>query len=178
MRVLRALIGILLLPVCFAVTRTALALLGTFQPAGLDSIPPAGLAMLVGFAGWMSIYLALPRPMRVYVLAHELTHALWGWLYGARVSGLRVGRSGGSVSVSNPNFVIVLAPYFFPLYTILLVIAYGVCALFWNLHPYYLLWLGLVGFTWGFHVAFTVSTLGQRQTDIERCGYVISYALI
>ena len=36
-------------------------------------------------ACWLTIYLLLPKPMWVYVFGHELTHALWTWLFGGRV---------------------------------------------------------------------------------------------
>jgi hypothetical protein len=64
----------------------------------------------------------LPHPVKTYVVAHELTHALWGLLCGARVSHLRVSEGGGSVRLSKSNIVITLAPYFFPLYTILVIL--------------------------------------------------------
>ena len=35
-----------------------------------------------------------------------------------------------------------------------------------------------MGFTWGFHLTFTVSTLLQKQTDIHEYGYLFSYTLI
>jgi hypothetical protein len=38
--------------------------------------------------------------------------------------------------------------------------------------------MSLLGISWGFHFCFTVNSLLQHQTDIERCGYVFSYALI
>ena len=56
--------------------------------------------------------------MLVYVFGHELTHALWVWLMGGRVSRFRVGRDGGHIVTDRNNFWIALAPYFFPLYSI------------------------------------------------------------
>ncbi|HOW96620.1 MAG TPA: hypothetical protein PK634_02405, partial [Kiritimatiellia bacterium] len=95
-----------------------------------------------------------------------------------RVSRFRVGARGGSVTLSKSNFLITLAPYFFPLYTILVIALHGLLALFYDLRAYEPLWLGFVGLTWSFHLTFTVTTLRQRQPDIRIHGRLFSYALI
>jgi hypothetical protein len=131
-----------------------------------------------GFLLWLFFYLVLPRPVRAYVLAHELSHALWGLLQGRRVSGLRVSSQGGSVRIEKPNTLIVLAPYFFPFYTLLVVVAYGIGSLFTDLTPWRPVWLAAVGLTWGFHVTFTVSALLDHQSDIQKVGRLFSYTFI
>jgi hypothetical protein len=127
---------------------------------------------------WIFLWFALPRPMRSYVLAHELTHALWAWFFGARVSRMKVGARGGSVVVSKTNFLISLAPYFYPLYTVLAIIAYFLLDLFFDVHVYEPFWLGVIGLTWGFHLTFTIQTLMEHQTDVTSNGRLFSYALI
>jgi hypothetical protein len=131
-----------------------------------------------GFLFWIFLYFVLPLPVRTYVLAHELTHALWGTLMGARIFKMRVLKNNGSVTLSKSNFLIALAPYFFPLYTVMVIAGYYVLSIFYDVEAYYLFWLGLVGFTWGFHFTFTISTLLQHQSDINEYGAVFSYALI
>ena len=132
----------------------------------------------LGYALWLAVYFAPPRPFRTYVLAHELTHALWGVLTGARIHRLSVSRHQGSVTLSKNNVLITLAPYFFPLYTMLVIAAYGVLSVFYDLEPYAPFWLMLVGLTWGFHFTFTLSTLLQHQTDITQYGRLFSYGII
>lgn len=176
-RLLRFLIGLLLLPVCVSVTQTLASLLQSLTPSPW-LLPPAALAFLAGYALWLAAFLALPRPVRAYVLAHELTHALWGAVLGARVTKMKISRSGGSVTLSKTNFLITLAPYFFPLYTVLTIAVYVALLPFFGVQRWYLWWLGLVGLTWGFHLTFTVTTLLNRQTDIHECGRVFSYTLI
>lgn len=148
------------------------------QPDSGWAIPATALALGGGYALWLLLYFTMPRPVRTYVLAHELTHALWGVVMGARVSKMRIAKDHGSVSLSKTNFLITLAPYFFPLYTVLVIIGYYILSIWFRLDPYYLVWLGLVGFTWGFHFTFTVSTLFQRQSDIRQCGRLFSYTVI
>jgi len=127
---------------------------------------------------WVFLFFCLPRPTRSYVLAHELTHALWGWVMGANIKRLRVSKNGGSVTLTKSNFLITLAPYFFPLYTVLAILGYYFLSIFFDLRTYEPFWLGLVGLTWGFHLTFTITTLLQHQPDIRENGRLFSYALI
>lgn len=178
MKALRWVLGLCLIPMGLAATHTVYRLACLTQPESLRAVPPTAWALIGGFVFWLFLYATLPRPMRSYVLAHELTHALWGWVMGSRVSRLRVKQDHGSVTLSKSNIWIVLAPYFFPFYTVCTVALYGMVNLFVDMHAYALLWLGLVGLTWGFHVTFTINTLLQRQSDILQYGRLLSYALI
>jgi hypothetical protein len=84
------------------------------------------------------IFLLLPKPMWIYVFGHELTHALWTWLFGGQVKKMKVSSAGGHVVVSKTNFVIALAPYFFPLYAALVIavfasaISFGTGGIIWS----------------------------------------------
>lgn len=177
MRLLRFITGLLLLPLCAAVTKT-LAGLVTGLETGEQAVPYQVIALVCGFLLWQLIFIFLPRPVRTYIFAHELTHALWGWFMGARISRFRVSRDNGSVTLSKTNFLVTLAPYFFPLYTVLLIAVYYALLPFFDVERFNSLWLGLVGFTWGFHLSFTVITLMQKQSDIRSCGHLFSYAFI
>jgi len=177
-RLFRFFIGFLLVPFCVAATRTVMALTQTIPTSSDALIPPSALALGGGFVVWLLVFYTLPRPVRTYVLAHELTHALWGWLMGARVLGMSISKERGSVTLSKTNFLIILAPYFFPLYTALVVGTYYILSIFYNLDRYYPVWLFLVGFTWGFHFTFTITALMLHQTDVRECGHLFSYAVI
>jgi len=120
----------------------------------------------------------LPRPFRTYVLAHELTHAVWGMLMGAKVGKMKVGPNGGHVMLSKSNFLISLAPYFFPFYTGLVIALWYAAGLFFDLNVYEPWWLAAVGLTWGFHVTFTVYMLSQHQPDVQENGRLFSYVVI
>lgn len=172
-------IGLGFVPFCVAATRTFLRLLVSVQPpleAGL--IPPAAWAMLGGAVAWCTIFFIFPKPLRLYVLSHELTHALWGALMGARVSKIRVKDTKGSVTLSKTNCLITLAPYFFPFYTAIVIAGYLLLSLFLAVERYQVGWLALVGFTWAFHLTFTVYALTQHQSDIHEYGALFSYTLI
>ncbi len=171
-------VGLGLIPACLAATRTVVILIQAVRPESSQVLPPGGIALGVGLLAWLFLYYTMPRPVRSYILAHELTHALWGVMMGASVSRLRVAETHGSVELSKSNFLITLAPYFFPLYTVLVVIIYYVVTLFVDVGDYYLFWLGAVGFTWGFHFTFTVGALCQHQPDIRTHGHLFSYTVI
>ncbi len=127
---------------------------------------------------WVIAFFGLPRPMLLYVFAHELTHAIWTWLMGGKVSQFRVSRTGGYVVTDTNNFWISLAPYFFPVYSILVLLLYGGIGVFVDVEPYKRLLFGVVGFTWSFHVTFAIWMLWQGQTDLVEHGTFFSMMVI
>jgi hypothetical protein len=175
----RFLLGLMLIPGCCFISRVLLGLFHMMaETAGDSFIPLSLMSFCVGFLVWILMYIFLPRPIRSYVLAHELTHATWGLVMGARVSKLQVREDGGSVTLSKSNIWITLAPYFFPFYAVIITFIYSALACFWDVERWYAFWLGIVGFAWGFHCTFTISSLLQHQTDVQEYGYVLSYTLI
>ena len=174
---LRFLIGLAFLPLCWGVSRAFLdAILISAGTTGWLSVE--AVSLLGGIAAFAMSWFALSHPVRMYVLGHELTHALWGLLFGARPSDVRVSASGGSVRLTKSNMLITLAPYFFPFYTFLVIVVALVTYAFFRPLPYLPLWLFLIGFTWSFHVLFTLETLGQRQPDVKLYGRIFSWTFI
>ena len=177
-RILRFLLAVAALPLCAALGVAFLDAMYSLAGSGDTLFSVEAIAFAGGFAAFLAAWAALPRPTRTYVLGHELTHAVWGLMFGARVSRLRVSESGGSVNVTKSNVLITLAPYFFPFYTILVVIAALVTGIFFKPLPWTPLWLAAVGFTWCFHVCFTLQALGQRQPDVQEYGRLFSWTFI
>ena len=177
-RFLRLLAGLALLPAAWG---CAFALVDAVRamPVPDDSIfPPGVVALLVGMAVFVALWIVFPKPVRAYVLGHELTHAVWGLMFGARVSDLKVRENGGSVKLSKSNILITLAPYFFPFYTMAVFLVAVVVRLWAGRLPCPPAWMFAVGFTWCFHFCFTVQSLMQRQPDILEYGRVFSWTLI
>lgn len=165
-------------PLVWAFTRATVDVFAAL-PAPVDAFVSAEtLGFFTGFALFLATWILLPRPARVYVLGHELTHAVWGLCFGARVWNLKVGAESGSVSLSKSNVWITLAPYFFPFYTMLIVLAALVTRFFAGTLAWAPVWTGAVGFTWCFHICFTVCTLMHRQPDIQEYGRLFSWTLI
>jgi hypothetical protein len=132
----------------------------------------------LGAVLWLIAFFGLPRPLVIYVFGHELTHALWVWLMGGRVSQFRVTSDGGHVVTSKANFWIALAPYFFPIYSILAIAIYGALSLFLNMQPYGRLLYAVIGATWAFHFTFTCWMIPKNQTDLSDQGTFFSLAVI
>ena len=132
----------------------------------------------LGAVLWLIAFFGLPRPILIYVFGHELTHALWVWLMGGRVSRFRVGRDGGHVVTNKANFWIALAPYFFPIYSILVIGIYGALSVFLNVQPYGRLLYAVIGATWAFHFTFTCWMIPKNQTDLSDQGTFFSLVLI
>ena len=97
---------------------------------------------------------------------------------GGRVSRFRVGREGGHIITNRTNFWIALTPYFFPFYSILAIVIYGVLSLFWNMQPYGRLLYALIGVTWAFHFTFTCWMIPKNQTDLRDHGTFFSLVVI
>lgn len=135
------------------------------------------LSFLIGILSFLPVWHFFP-PVRMYVLGHELTHAIVALMFGARVSNLKVATTGGSVMVSKSNMMITLSPYFFPFYTLLLAICALIVGLFVPVLPWKPVWFFLAGFTWFFHICFTLDSLIRRQPDILEFGRIFSYVMI
>ena len=142
------------------------------------------IALLSGLIVFLAVWKLLPDLTRIYVLGHELTHALWGLAFGAKVSNLKVRSTGGSVTLTKSNVWITLAPYFFPFWTMIVVLlALAVRGIIYLANPEASfpvpwLWMFAVGFTWCFHACFTIRSLMQTQSDIQEYGRVFSWTLI
>ncbi len=173
----RLLLGLALLPACWGVARSLLdALLSAAGATG--GLSAESVSLVGGIAAFALAWMALSHPVRAYVLGHELTHALWGLAFGSRPSDLKVKATGGSVRLTKSNMLITLAPYFFPFYTFVVIVCALITYAFLRPLPFLPLWTFLIGFTWAFHILFTLETLTHRQPDITLYGRVFSWVFI
>ena len=169
----KLIIAILLLPVCVGAASALWMVL-----RGSGSADTTWVPLLAGAACWAVVYLLLPRPMWIYVFGHELTHAVWTWLCGGKVKRFKATANGGHVVISKSNFLIALAPYFFPLYAVLVVVLFLAGHLIWN-WQHFLVWFHLLlGAAYAFHVTLTFHVLQTKQTDITGQGYLFSAVII
>ena len=173
MSVLKLALAVVLLPACLSGFVTLSRLLAQASQAEFFWV-----ASLTGAACWLTVYLCLPKPMRAYVFGHELTHALWTWFFGGRVKKFRANAKGGRVVATKTNFLIELAPYFFPLYAILAALLFLAAGNFWNGLVYRVIFHLIVGAAYAFHLSLTWHILKIRQPDIVRQGYLFSAVVI
>ncbi|MFM8716944.1 MAG: hypothetical protein ACKOF3_09230 [Spartobacteria bacterium] len=170
--------GILLLLPCVVLTLA-------FYEAFLKSAAHRGFLLSEEFSGFAIgglvglLWFFSCTPLRLlYVMGHELTHALWVWIHGGRVHDFHVRENGGHVVTDRTNTLIILAPYFFPFYTLCWVAAYGFAMFCFGLQGFPgLLYFGL-GFTWFLHLAYTVWMIQKGQPDLEYGGAFFSLTVI
>ena len=171
-------IAIFLLPLCAILTQTFFTVFARATVTQRLWAAEEFWFFSLGAVLWLIAFFGLPRPMLVYVFGHELTHALWVLLMGGRVSRFRVGREGGHIVTDRNNFWIALAPYFFPLYSLIVIAAYGLLGLFFNVQPYGRLLYALIGVSWAFHFTFTCWMIPKKQTDLTDQGTFFSLVVI
>ena len=138
---------------------------------------PWGQAPLLLFAGGFAAYLLVQmlfwKPLFMYVMGHELTHALAAVLQGGKADDLHVSTQGGQVKVDRNNFLVNLAPYCFPIYTVGVAAVYAVAA-----EPFKPALVFGLGFTLAFHVALTLYSMRQHQSDISEVGWYFALPFI
>jgi hypothetical protein len=170
---IKFILAVLLLPVCAGAAMALWRVLCAAGRADLVWVP-----LLAGAACWLVIFLMLPKPMWLDVFGHELTHALWVWLFGGQVKKLKVSSSGGHVVISKSNFFIALSPYFFPFYAVCVVAVFALGNLFWDWQGC-LVWFHLcVGAAYAFHLTLTWQALKTEQSDITSQGWLFSAVII
>jgi hypothetical protein len=188
---LKNIAGVLLLPLCVISTIT---FFGSFANAALEGAfwkTPEFWFFNLGMGIWLIAFWGLPRPIKVYVFGHEMTHALFVYLCGGRVEEFKVTHEGGHVVTDKNNMLISLSPYFVPFYTVIAALAFILIGAFFDLSHYHegvffglggfkWAWLmfGIIGLTWGFHFSFTGWMILKDQPDLRSNGTFFSLMLI
>lgn len=175
---LKLVVGILLVPCCVAITMTFVQQLAIMGRGGGLMRDWQFLSLALGFTLWLVVYSVLPQPVRMYVLGHELTHALWGFMMGAKIRNIKASAKGGQITLSKTNFLITLAPYFFPFYAMLCIILFLIGDLFFDWKRYLPFLCIAIGAGWGFHLTFTIATLSRTQSDVTQNGWLFSMTVI
>ncbi len=172
-RILKFFISVLLLPFAVGFVQSFYA-----QLLSIGKLSRQHYYFIFGFLLYLLVQFCLFKPIRTYVFGHELTHILWSLLFGGRVKSFKISKTGGRVLLTRTNFLIRLAPYFFPLYSILVLAMYYVLGLFMTVTQYHPYLLFLLGFTLSFHLALTLHALRPTQKDIQDSGGAVFSMLI
>jgi len=168
MRLFRFVVTLFLIPVNIILTAGFILNFTRFTKIG-----PSEVVFAAGFISYLLLHFILYRPVFMHVMAHELTHAIWATLFGGKVKALNVSREGGSVIMEKSNFLVVLAPYFFPFYTAITLLVYVITDV-----KYRDFIVFLTGLTFSFHIALTLYSLKQKQSDLKEAGVVFSLMFI
>lgn len=165
-KAIKLITALLLLPTAFFVVvetvSTFLYVLKDFQVA---------VGLLAGGALYCVIHFGGYKFEKMYVWAHETTHAVMAMLCGFRVHSITVNQDSGNVKMDRTNAAVVLAPYFVPLYAILTGFLYLAIDLFLDAAPYRPVFVFVVGFFMAFHFVQTFQTLWEaEQPDLVLAG--------
>ena len=129
------------------------------------------VGFLAGAALYCVIHFSVYKFERMYVFAHETTHAVAAMLFGFRVHDMSVNKDSGHVKMDRCNAAVVLAPYIIPFYSIITGLIYVGIGLFWPVENYSGAFIFLVGFFMAFHWVQTCKTLWEtQQPDLKMAG--------
>lgn len=173
-RIIKIGIGIISIPLIFASGRAFALQLKSFATAPNR----ISLSFFGGFASYLIFQLLFFKPMRTYVFGHELNHALWSMMFGGRVKRFMVRAEHGKVVLTKTNFLVNLAPYFFPLYSFFIVILYFILKCFGKEQKFFVFIIFSLGATFSFHLALLLYAFSLRQSDIKKTGRLFSLTLI
>jgi hypothetical protein len=147
-----------------------------FVVRGIVEHPGNCVPFLIGAGGYAVLFIGLARRRVGFwtILEHELTHALFAWATFHRVVGFSAMRSGGHTRyVGTGNWLITIAPYFFPTFTVLVIGALLVL-------PAEHLYVGsiVLGIGVAHHILSTWSEAHRHQTDLADVGWLWSWMFL
>ena len=121
---------------------------------------------------------ATPILVYIYVLGHELTHAIAAKMCLGKVQSLRIDLDGGYVETDADNLFIALSPYFVPFWMCCwMLILWGINLIY--PFPQWESWFYAgSGFWWSFHLYWTVWVIPREQPDMLENGLMFSLLLI
>lgn len=121
---------------------------------------------------------ATPILVYLYVLGHELTHALAALCCFGKVSAVNVDLDGGYIETDKDNLFIALAPYFVPLWPLVWMLLLAGFYLFLpreSVDPWF---FGGSGFLWSFHIYWTIWVIPREQPDLLENGVMFSLLFV
>lgn len=168
---IKSAVGILMIPVAIAATASF------YNHLMLIKEMASLLKYFVwGIAGYALLHLLFYKPTYLYVLGHEAVHAGMSWIFGGKIMSFKASKNGGSVKTDKSNFITELAPYFIPLYAIIITVIYFLFSYSYQVDGR--IFVFLIGFTLAFHIISTIEVMKTKQPDIMKSGYIFSVILV
>ena len=172
-KIVKILFGLALIPFCLGFIWQLAATVFSVQYK-----PDTPYYFIAGGLTYLTVHVLFKKPVFTYVIGHELTHALFALLFGGSVKSIQASDRGGRVSITKSNFIITLAPYFFPLYTFVALLLYWTARAIDARSITATILIFLSGATFALHLALTAIFLQTDQNDIREEGAIFSYPLI
>ncbi len=146
----------------------------TTQQYSIQNIPPILIGLVGYFFLWLLIFKRPELGSYLTTLEHECTHALFAILTGHSIKGMRVtSHNGGTVLYEGAggNWLITIAPYFFPTITVMLLSV--------RLFIEQNYWLEVaIGGSIAFHITSSYLETHGAQTDLQRVGKFFSVCFL
>ena len=181
-RLVRWVIALVMLPLCWVTSWTFLA---RFSHATVEQgfwqtsefwYFMAGILLMIG---WFWSGLLKTFFLYLYVLGHELTHALFVLLHLGKVTEFHVSVEGGYITTNKTNLIIALSPYFVPFWSVVAVAIYLPLRMIAGFsHDWDRLLYALLGLTWTFHMVWTLWMIPRDQPDLKENGTFLSLVII
>lgn len=180
-RLKRIAMGIMLLPFCWVTLWTFLSRFehtlgqGFWQSREFWYFTVGALWMFA----WFTFRLCRSFLTFVYVLGHELTHAVFVWAFFGKVTDFKASSQGGYITTTKTNMLIALSPYFVPFWAVVFSLVFAVLKHFLQLSPTWdLVYYSGLGMTWTFHIVWTIWMLPRDQPDLKEHGTFFSLVVI
>lgn len=172
-KIFTLLIGVVALPLIVSVSKAFYSQLGNIV---IDS--QNQLNFMYGLTSYVVMHIFFFKPKYLYNMGHEGVHVISTWLSFGKAKNVKVSSEGGSVETTKSNFFISLSPYFIPVYTLLLCLAYFIFSKLQDTSAYTPYFIFFLGFTLAMHIIMTVEALRVAQPDLIKTGYLFSLSLI
>ena len=166
---------------------TAMLSLGCLLPASLELFGVLSLALqnleafgaiLLGIISYIiasKIFVGKKRQGWFSTLEHELTHALFALITFHPVTGIKTTDTQGGVIhfTGGKNWLIIIAPYFFPTFSFLCILLFWLLEIENNFTAN-----AMLGFTMAYHLISTKHELHKEQTDLQETGFLFSWIFL
>lgn len=131
------------------------------------------IALIGGFFMFFVARTSMDATVRtsMQIIAHELTHSFFAVLTFHKVKHIRVkdDNSGGSMQFEGEgNWLIIIAPYFFPLFCFFFMVGVG---FYMELAEFNWVISSVFGYFIGYHVDMVASQIHEKQTDLPKVSY-------
>jgi hypothetical protein len=108
---------------------------------------------------------------------HEFTHLIFAVLSGNIPTGMDVNHGSGYFSYrGHTNWLIVIAPYFFPTFPVLVILA-GLIMRRYGIPLNHIYW-AVYGTVVGMYLSSTICEIRANQTDFKKSGYLFSFLFL
>jgi len=172
-KIMKFFYAVILLPCCYSLFCTLIYVIKNIQFSN-----KIFQYFILGSVGYLFIHLLLYKPIKLYVIGHELVHMISTFICGGKVKKVKIGSSYGSVNVDKVNTFIALSPYFVPFYTIITILLWSLLKYVVKINFSVEILSFFIGFTIAFHIILTIYAIYIGQQDFKISGWLFSIVIV